>query len=505
MSTDTDIDYPSGTKNGIEGDNKVIIMSCEAGKEQCTMSPLAMGHTYFTSNFYNAFTTARSESNSDIQQDKISLEEAFNYAKQKTTSQTKFIPTCYQNPQMMDHFPTKSDNTDQCYFSESSISPDFLTALTDCPVHLHAYDSEGRHTGVTSDGNGIEEEISGSFYNGPTYDPEEIIVLGNPDNIRYEIKAFDKGIFNFTVTKSTEEEITKIKYENISITSNTTATLLVDYSNPKYVMQIDDNGDGVEDRSEEPDEITVTGSENQESSDESSSDSSRSSSSSSSSSGGGGGGGSPEPAKNVEVKELAQTFITNGKEAKFEFRKNATCIVYVNFDAKRNLGKTTTIVEQLKGKSALVSALPEGEVYKSFNVWVGNGGIATSENIENPALCFKVEKSWLQNNSVDPASITLNRYSDEKWEQFNVNMSGEDTKYLYFTADVSGFSSFAITGKAKSTSEENDENLSATRSVESTDEADDNGTKSETEKSAPGFEMIFGILCLLGVFLFRRK
>ena len=62
---------------------------------------------------------------------------------------------------------------------------------------------------------------------------------------------------------------------------------------------------------------------------------SSSSGGSSGSSSGGGAGGSPEPAKNVQVKELSQAFITNGKPVKFDFAKNATCVVYVSFDAKK--------------------------------------------------------------------------------------------------------------------------------------------------------------------------
>ena len=178
---------------------------------------------------------------------------------------------------------------------------------------------------------------------------------------------------------------------------------------------------------------------------------SSSSDDSSSSSGGSGGGGSSEPAKNVEVKELSQVFITNGKEVKFDFSKNATCVVYVSFDAKRTLGKTTTIAEMLKGKSALVSELPAGGVYKSFNIWVGNGGVATSNNIENPAVCFKVEKDWIQDKKIDQSSIVLNSYSENKWGQLPVSLLKEDDKYLYFTAETPEFSSFVITGEAKST------------------------------------------------------
>ncbi|WP_440945303.1 PGF-pre-PGF domain-containing protein [Methanosarcina sp. T3] len=228
---------------------------------------------------------------------------------------------------------------------------------------------------------------------------------------------------------------------------------------------------------------------------------------------GGGGGGSPEPAKNVEAKELSQVFITNGNEVKFDFTKNATCVVYVGFDAKRTLGKTATIVEQLKNSSSLVSELPEGEVYKSFNIWVGNGETASSKNIENPVIGFKVEKSWIQDKGIDQASITLNRYNDTKWEQLQSSLSGEDDKFLYFTAETPGFSSFAITGKAKSTGEgtETGANLgSETRAVDETDEGN-KGPEAEQEAdpkesaSLPGFEMIYGVVGLLAVFLYKRK
>jgi len=126
-----------------------------------------------------------------------------------------------------------------------------------------------------------------------------------------------------------------------------------------------------------------------------------------SSSGGGGSGGSPEPASNVEAKEFSQAFITSRNPVKFDFPRNATCVVYVIFDAKRTVGKTIATVEMLKGKSTLVSGLPSDEVYKFLNIWVGNSGYGTENNIENAVVCFKVEKSWLQNKNIDQSSITL--------------------------------------------------------------------------------------------------
>ncbi|WP_449405441.1 PKD domain-containing protein [Methanosarcina lacustris] len=233
----------------------------------------------------------------------------------------------------------------------------------------------------------------------------------------------------------------------------------------------------------------------------------------SSHSSGGGGGGSPEPARNVETKELSQVYITNGKAVQFDFAKNATCVVYVNFDAKKTVGKTTTIAEELKNKSALVSELPSDEVYKSFNVWVGNGGYATQNNIENPVLCFKVEKSWLQNKSIDQASIALNRYEDKAWVQLPVTLSKEDDTYLYFTARVPGFSSFAITGKAKSLSKgdpteakpRQETRFVGGEAVKSMGAEVEQNSSQGKDKAAPGFGLIYGIACILAVFLYKRK
>ncbi len=227
--------------------------------------------------------------------------------------------------------------------------------------------------------------------------------------------------------------------------------------------------------------------------------------SSHSSSSGGGGGGSPEPQSNVQVKELSQAVITNGKPVKFDFTKNATCVVYVSFDAKKTFGKTTTIAEQLKGKSALVSGLPEGEVYKSFNIWVGTGGFVTSKDIENPVVCFKVEKSWLQDKKIDQASITLNSYSDQTWSYLPVKLLCEDNKYLYFTTEPPKFSSFAITGTAKSSEG------TVTKIESDYPETDNNATSKEPQNErkgilkTPDFEVYYGVASLLAVFLYKRR
>ncbi|MDD3245415.1 MAG: TIGR04279 domain-containing protein [Methanosarcina sp.] len=165
----------------------------------------------------------------------------------------------------------------------------------------------------------------------------------------------------------------------------------------------------------------------------------------SSSGGSGGGGGSPEPAKNVKIKELCQKFVSNGNRIRFEFTKEATPVGYVQFNAKKTAGKITTIVEELKEKSSLTPTEPEGEIYKHLNIWVGNGGFANSNNIENAIVGFRISKDWITENNINMDTITLQHFSGDQWNSLNTEKVGEDEEYLYLEAETPGFSPFAIT------------------------------------------------------------
>ncbi|KKG24199.1 hypothetical protein EO98_06345, partial [Methanosarcina sp. 2.H.T.1A.6] len=161
--------------------------------------------------------------------------------------------------------------------------------------------------------------------------------------------------------------------------------------------------------------------------------------------GSGGAGGSPEPAKNVKSKELCQQFVSNGHRIKFEFTKGATSVGYVEFNAKKTAGKITTIIEELKGKSPLTPTEPEGEVYKHLNIWVGNGGFANSNNIENAIVGFRVSKEWITENHINMDAITLQHFNGDQWDSLKTDKVDEDDEYLYFEAETPGFSPFAIT------------------------------------------------------------
>ena len=257
MAKETD-DLPP--KTGVDGDNEILLMSCKAS--QNSSEPPTMSHALFTNYLLKAFTDKNWRGSYKADADKngrVSLEEAFNYARPKVEwhwSQLLWLLN-EQNPQMMDHYATAENPDEECYFSQDQINPTFITAEAGCPVHLHAYDSEGRHTGLNSAGDGIEENIPGSYYSGPEYDPEEIIIIGKSDNFRYKIEALNEGEFNFTLTQSTATKTTTVTYLNVQITNTTVATVNVSQENPTYTMEIDNDGDGTPDYTKEPNSIEI--------------------------------------------------------------------------------------------------------------------------------------------------------------------------------------------------------------------------------------------------------
>ncbi len=168
-----------------------------------------------------------------------------------------------------------------------------------------------------------------------------------------------------------------------------------------------------------------------------------------------GAGGSPEPASNVAVKLQTQAYIAAGNHIKFEFTKGATCIDCVEFDAKRTLGKTTTTVEQLKERSVLAPTGPDGKVYKYLNIWVGNSGIATPENIENATVKFVISKAEIEMNETEEPKIVLQWYEQGMWNPLNTSKMEEDEQYIHYQAKTSGFSTFAITSDEIKPIEEN--------------------------------------------------
>jgi PGF-pre-PGF domain-containing protein len=189
-----------------------------------------------------------------------------------------------------------------------------------------------------------------------------------------------------------------------------------------------------------------------------------------------GAGGSPEPTSNIEVKIQTQRYVGSGSHVRFEFTNDSTCIDYIEFDSNKNFGKTTTAIEQLKGKSVLTPTEPGGTVYKYLNIWVGNPGISIPGNIDNATIGFRVSKNNLTTNQNGESTITLQRYSYGMWNPLNTTKIGEDGQSILFEAKTPGFSPFAITSGNLAPTNENMSQLQA------------NSNQTEFEKIRPAVE-----------------
>jgi len=85
-------------------------------------------------------------------------------------------------------------------------------------------------------------------------------------------------------------------------------------------------------------------------------------------------------------------------------------------------------------------------IYKNINIWVGTYGFATPQNIKNATITFRVTRSWISENRIDPASITLMHYSSG-WNALPAEKIDENAAELYYEARTDSFKHFAITGK----------------------------------------------------------
>jgi len=112
----------------------------------------------------------------------------------------------------------------------------------------------------------------------------------------------------------------------------------------------------------------------------------------------------------------------------------------ISISVKNEVSNVQIVVQKVEYPTAIV---PKGEVYQYVEITSKN---ITSEDVENVTLDFKVEKSWIDENSIDKNTVALNRYT-AGWEKLPTVLVSEDDEFVYYEAVSSGFSVFAITGE----------------------------------------------------------
>ena len=211
----------------------------------------------------------------------------------------------------------------------------------------------------------------------------------------------------------------------------------------------------------------------------------------------------PPPAgDNAGPVDSAQKKVVAGQESSVQFPNPENGVFGVGFRSNGYSGLVIIRVEGADGEDS--GKQPKGKLYKQMKIFVGNERF--EESIDQGYIEFRVPKSWMEENGIDPATITLNRYHGNAWNPLSTEMTGEDEEFYYFRADTPGFSLYAITGEAKSSgAAEETEVITPNEEAEPGTVTGDEQTQPEEGESAPGFESLFAALGILGSAFFVRK
>ena len=156
--------------------------------------------------------------------------------------------------------------------------------------------------------------------------------------------------------------------------------------------------------------------------------------------GGGGGGGGYYPSSETS----AQQSIVAGGSGSFDFTK--LYVTEINVTVKNGTtGKFTVTNSTKPSGSPLAIASADGLVYNYFEITstIPNSNIATA------TITFKVLKTWISSNNIDPDQVFLKKLVNNEWVELPTIRTGEDASYYYYETTVSSFSTYAIVGYNK--------------------------------------------------------
>ena len=161
----------------------------------------------------------------------------------------------------------------------------------------------------------------------------------------------------------------------------------------------------------------------------------------------GGGVSSRENVSNIELIERSDLPIYRNVTTFYRFTHVKNPVMFVNITGNTSMDIITTLTEVLKDTSTLVKTPPEGLVYKNVNIRVGTPGFATSRNIKEASIKFRVEDSWMSANNVTSSDIVLVKWNGNRWIELETRALSKDDTNTFFEGKTIAFSPFAITAK----------------------------------------------------------
>jgi len=163
-----------------------------------------------------------------------------------------------------------------------------------------------------------------------------------------------------------------------------------------------------------------------------------------SSGGGGGGGGGGATTNKTHKKTQTWTKITPGSATIMKITDPEIGLKIINITVVNPAQTVTITVTKLDGKPASVVHEIVGKVYKYIEI---NAVNINETHIDKVKIQFEVNKTWINDNNIDPDTVVLNRYRVNAWERLQTRKTSEDNDYYYYEAETPGFSTFAVSGE----------------------------------------------------------
>ncbi|PIU72323.1 hypothetical protein COS79_03535 [Candidatus Woesearchaeota archaeon CG06_land_8_20_14_3_00_33_13] len=160
---------------------------------------------------------------------------------------------------------------------------------------------------------------------------------------------------------------------------------------------------------------------------------------STSSSGGGGG----TPTVTYEQKSLGT--LAAGSTKVVTFTKSATlAVTEITVTIKNKVTNAKIKVDAGSLPSGTSNPSTKGSVYKYIEITKTG---MTDNDITKGIIKFKVKKEWLTEKGYGKDTVTLHRYYTNQWSKLTTTRDSEETAYYYYSAESTGFSTFAITAE----------------------------------------------------------
>ena len=126
-------------------------------------------------------------------------------------------------------------------------------AIMESPAYVLVTDSSGQRAGFLDDGTIVQEIEETQVL---SRDSMKFVFYPGSDTDTVRVKGTTAGTFNLSLALSRGGGYTaKVEYLDVPVTSDTVGT--VDAQDEDYIMDVDENGDGVVDSTRPPDSIII--------------------------------------------------------------------------------------------------------------------------------------------------------------------------------------------------------------------------------------------------------